>query len=391
MTRPHDNPTPVDARTRRVDRRMLDAAARAALRALGDVEPNPIVGCVIGAPDGAVLGAGHHRRFGGPHAEVEALRRCAALGNSPKGATAWVTLEPCNHTGKTPPCANALIDAGVSEVVYALPDPHPTSAGGASTLRAAGVRVRTSDASALALRIGEPFAHRIRTGRPWVVAKWAQTIDGRVATRTGESQWISCPRSRTVVHRLRARADAILTGIGTVMADDPMLTARGVRRIHRAALRIVIDPHLRTPLTSALVESAAESPLVIVTGSGVLASDPIKAKRLREHSVHIESVPDGDDPGIDLRAALAMLHARRSVSTILVEAGPSLLGRLIDADLVDEAWVFVAPMALADADAMPVAHGRIATRLAEARRYDLLRTRRVDKDALLIYRRNASA
>ncbi|TVQ63495.1 MAG: bifunctional diaminohydroxyphosphoribosylaminopyrimidine deaminase/5-amino-6-(5-phosphoribosylamino)uracil reductase RibD [Phycisphaerales bacterium] len=370
----------------RLDRRMLDTAARAALRAWGDVEPNPMVGCVIGTPAGEIIGVGHHRRYGEAHAEVEALRACAAAGRNARGATAWVTLEPCNHTGKTPPCAHALIEAGVREVVYARPDPNPVSTGGDAALRAAGVLVRRSDASVLASRLAEPFAHAIETGRPWVVAKWAQTIDGRIATRTGESQWISCERSRAQVHRLRARVDAILTGIGTVIADDPRLTPRGVRRIRRTALRIVVDPHLRTPLESALVGTITQAPLLLFARDGVLAAQPAKADRLRAAGAEVIGLPD-EDRGLDLARALADLRRDRGVSTVLVEAGPTLLGRLVAADLIDEAWVYVAPMLLGDDEAMPSVHGRTAPRLADARVFDLCLQRRIDRDALLVYRR----
>ncbi|MFM9180344.1 MAG: bifunctional diaminohydroxyphosphoribosylaminopyrimidine deaminase/5-amino-6-(5-phosphoribosylamino)uracil reductase RibD, partial [Phycisphaerales bacterium] len=193
--------------------RWMAHAARIAWRGHGGAEPNPMVGCVIVAAGGQLVAEGHHRRCGGPHAEVEALRRA---GIAARGATAVVTLEPCNHHGRTGPCSMALREAGVARVLYGCADPTPTAAGGAETLRRHGI-----DAEHLphpdAARVTAPFLHRVRTGRPWVIAKWAESADGRIATRPGEPRWISGARSRAMVHRERARVDAVLTGMGTVM------------------------------------------------------------------------------------------------------------------------------------------------------------------------------
>lgn len=374
---------------------MLDTAARVALRAAGFVEPNPLVGCVIARGD-RVLGIGHHRRFGDLHAEREALADCARRGNDPRGATVYVTLEPCNHTGKQPPCVEALVAAGVGRVVFARADLGEASRGGAAALRAAGIDARESDASEAAWRIAEPWAKRVRTradglALPWVIAKWAQTIDGRVATRTGASQWISGPRSRRRVHRLRARADVILTGLGTVLADDPMLTARDVRRVRRVAARVIADTHLETPLECALVRTAREAPTIIACAAEMTTAAITEPPRraLTDAGVRLLGVPMGAR-SIDLRALLHRLASEFDATTVLVESGPGLLGGLLEADLVDEAVVYVAPLLLADASALAAAHGRVVPSLTEGRPLRLLGVRRVGDDVELRYRRTSA-
>jgi len=369
-----------------LDRQFLDMAARGALRALGDVEPNPLVGAAL-VKDGEVVGLGHHRRFGGPHAEREALANATHRGLDPRGSTLYCTLEPCTHHGKTPPCTDAILKAGIARVVIARPDPNPAASGGADVLRARGLDVRFSDASPLASALSEPFIRRTTTGLPFVIAKWAQTLDGRIATRTSDSKWISCERSRRRVHRLRARVDAILTGAGTVVADDPMLTARGVR-IHRVARRIVLDSALRTPVGCTLVRTARQTPTTILYSSAALAhsGEPGRIEALRKTGVELISVPAGPN-GLDLRAALRSIAAQ-GVQTVLLEAGPSLLGALLSENLVDRALVYVAPILLADGEAKPVAIGRSVPVLAEASRWSLVRAKRVDHDLELLYRRS---
>jgi diaminohydroxyphosphoribosylaminopyrimidine deaminase/5-amino-6-(5-phosphoribosylamino)uracil reductase len=371
------------------DRRHLDLAARLALRGLGRVEPNPLVGCVI-VRDGRVIGMGHHRRFGGPHAEIDAINDCLRRGGTPRGTTVYVTLEPCNGTGRNPPCAGRLIELGVGEVVYACADPNPLKAGGADALRAAGIAARLSDASPAASALAAPFLLRMREGRPWVIAKWAQTIDGRIATRTGESKWISNEASRRRVHRLRARVDAVLTGIGTVIADDPMLTARGVP-LRRTAARVVVDTDLDLAPETLLARTAREVPTIVACDRDLASSGFTGGarQRLEEAGVIVLGVPpDPGGRGLDLRAMLERLWKERSIATLMVEAGPGLLGSMCDADLIDEAVVYVAPMLLGDEHAKGVAAGRLAESLSQARRFDLIRTRRVGNDVELTYRRH---
>ncbi|MBC7833652.1 MAG: bifunctional diaminohydroxyphosphoribosylaminopyrimidine deaminase/5-amino-6-(5-phosphoribosylamino)uracil reductase RibD, partial [Phycisphaerales bacterium] len=257
-----------------VDKRFLDLAARAALRAAGHVEPNPMVGAVI-VKEGKPIGIGHHLRFGGPHAEPLALADCASRGHDPRGGTLYVTLEPCSGYGKQPPCTLAVLGAGIKEVVFARADPNPLKAGGAAQLESLGVKSRLSPASPLASSLSDAFVTRLHHGRPLVIAKWAQTIDGRVATRAGDSKWISSSASRCAVHRLRARVDVVLTGSGTIIADDPMLTGRDIYLARRRAVRVIVDSTLRTPLESQIIRTAlsiAEWPVWVYCAARVLES-----------------------------------------------------------------------------------------------------------------------
>lgn len=353
---------------------MLDLAARAALRAAGDAEPNPLVGCVLTNSAGSIIGIGHHRRFGGPHAEIEALADAVRRGNSARGATAWVTLEPCRGTGKTGPCTDALLRAGVSRVVYASADPAPKGAGGAETLRAAGLNVRLSDASPLASFLAAPHLKRTATGMPWVIAKWAQTREGRFVAESG--RWISCPASLRRVHRLRARVDMIITGVGSVLADDPLLTARNVPRVRRLARRVIFDTHLRTPLGAALVQSAREAPLTILTGAAAMAARADHAAALRAAGAEIIETPVGASVRLDAGAALGLLNTRYAPANILLETGPGLLHEFLALRLADEAWAFIGGEA---------GSAHTPGSIADEHGYRLLAARRSGVDALLIY------
>lgn len=355
----------------------LDMAARAAVRAFGEAEPNPLVGAVI-VKDGEVIGIGHHRKFGDLHAEREALRNARENGHDVSGATVYCTLEPCCHVGKQPPCCEALIEAGVSEVVYARRDPAEVSGGGHAILEAAGIRCRLDSSSQNAVRVGGPFVKRVESGLPWVVVKWAQTLDGKIATAAGESQWISNERSRRWVHWLRAKVDAVGVGMGTVLADDPMLNARGVRRVRRSAMRVVFDTHGRFPAESKLAQSAGEFLTVVCTSSPEAIGVPgVRTLRC--------SVKDGR---LDLESALRGLVSEFGVSTILIEAGPTLLGSLLDSDLIDEAVVHVAPGVMGDDSAKSSASGRVCEQLSQMKRFSLSRTRVVGGDVHLFYRRS---
>ncbi|MCC5823290.1 MAG: bifunctional diaminohydroxyphosphoribosylaminopyrimidine deaminase/5-amino-6-(5-phosphoribosylamino)uracil reductase RibD [Phycisphaerales bacterium] len=364
-------------------KRMLDLAARVAWRAWGDTDPNPLVGCVIAREGGRgdeIIGIGHHRRFGGLHAEREALADCRRRGHDPKGATLYCTLEPCRHVGKQPPCTEAVIEAGIARVVYARRDPGHESGGGCAVLETAGVESVCSDASMLATRLSDPFICRVRENRPWVIAKWAQTLDGKIATRTGESQWITGPLMRRRVHRLRSRVDAVLVGSGTAAADDPMLTARDVRRVRRVATRVVLDTGGRLSHDSALVRTAGQTPTVVVTASE--ATFPASVRVLR--------VGRGGDGVVDVTEALGRLWTELGVASVLVEAGPRVLGSLLQAGLIDEAFVHIAPMVLGDAEAMSVAVGRTAPRLTDGRRLSVVRARALGEDVELWCRRRGT-
>lgn len=371
--------------------RMLDLAARHAWRGFGDVEPNPMVGAVIARETSQgveVVGIGHHRAFGGLHAEREAMQSAARRGVTDlRGLTMYVTLEPCSHHGKQPPCVGAIRDAGISRVVIGCADPNPQAAGGADVLRRAGVKVEFHE-SGSAKAVTAPFLKRIRTGLPWVIAKWAQTVDGRVATRTGESKWISGELARSRVHRLRSRVDAIVTGIGTVLADDPMLTARHVPRVRRVARRVVCDTDLDIPVNFAMVRSAAAIPTTIVCALELATASITAARReaLLACGVDVLGVR-ASAAGVDLEAMLRAMVERHGVSTVMVEAGPAVLGSFLDHDLIDEAVVYIAPLMLGDEQAKSAAAGRVAPTLSAGRRFDLFRVRALGNDVELIYRR----
>jgi diaminohydroxyphosphoribosylaminopyrimidine deaminase/5-amino-6-(5-phosphoribosylamino)uracil reductase len=370
---------------------MLDLAARHAWRGFGDVEPNPMVGAVIArqGPTGhEVVGVGHHRVFGGPHAEREAMASVRANGTTDlRGMTMYVTLEPCVHHGKQPPCVDAIVEAGIKRVVIGCADPNPVAAGGAELLRRAGLTVEFASSRG-ARAVTAPFLKRVRTGLPWVIAKWAQTVDGRVATRTGESKWISGELARSRVHRLRSRVDAIVTGIGTVLADDPMLTARHVPRVRRVARRVVCDTDLDIPVNFSIVRSASACPTTIVCATELATAAITAAKRehLAAAGVDVLGVRSSG-AGIDLEAMLRALVERHGVSTVMVEAGPAILGSFLDHDLIDEAVVYVAPLMLGDELAKSAAAGRVAPTLASGRRLDLLRVRALGNDVELVYTR----
>lgn len=348
-----------------------------------------MVGCVI-EKDGRVVGMGHHRQFGGPHAEAEALADCRRRGIDPAGATAYVTLEPCNHTGKQPPCTRALIEARVARVVYARSDPNPVAAGGADALRALGIEAVRHDGCPFATGVSDPFVKRVTTGLPWVIAKWAQTIDGRVATRTGQSKWISGEWSRARVHQLRSRVDAILTGIGTVVTDDPMLDARVGRVVRRIAKRVVADTGLDIPLDSKLVRTARDIPTLVACERSMACTTYTAKKRAACDQAGVQLIPIADvgiGGGLDLRELLGVLARDHGVSTVLVEAGSGLLGSLLRDDLIDEAVVYIAPMMLGDEQARSVAVGRVATALSSARRFGLWRVKNLRGDVEIVYRR----
>ena len=369
-----------------LDKRLLDLAARAASRAVGLVEPNPLVGAVL-SRQGKILGIGHHRRFGNLHAEREAIANCRANGHDPRGSTLHVTLEPCCHHGKQPPCTDAIINAGIAEIVYAVADPGPESGGGAAILNAAGIPTRISTASDSAIALSAPFIKRTTTGLPWVIAKWAQTIDGRIATRTGESKWISNDRSRRRVHRLRGRVDAIITGMGTVRADDPLLTPRGVHA-RRSPTRVILDRDLNLDPDSQLVKTARDHRTLVACSKELVVADIVARRRdaLEAAGVQLLGVPESIT-GLHLPMLLDTLWNRCNLATVLIESGPGLLGALFEQDLIDEAVVYIAPLLLGDEMAKSVATGRVAASLIEGRRFTLQTTKRLNNDVELTYRR----
>lgn len=360
------------------DLRLLDQAARWAIRGHGLVEPNPMVGCVITDVAGVQVATAAHQRFGGPHAEVLALQRA---GTDARNGTVHVTLEPCSHHGKTPPCVEALVKSGVSRVVIGCADPNPEAGGGGDQLKDAGIQVEFANHPPSA-RLIAPFRTRLEKGRPWITVKWAQTLDGRIATRSGDSRWISSKASRMLVHRERGRVDAILTGIGTVLADDPRLTARGVR-IRRVATRIVLDRSLRTPLDAALLDTMDDAPLLIVTDE--LKLDTQEAKSLQSRGAQLLGRPVIAER-FDLPSLMQELLAKMGISTMLVEAGQGLMSEVVHSGCADELAVFVAPTIMADSEGLSPLNGHAIQTMADARPTSLVCDHRRDGDVLLRYR-----
>ncbi len=334
-------------------RRALEIAERGR----GHVEPNPLVGAVL-VRDGQVVGEGWHQRFGEAHAEVHAL---TAAGEAARGATLYVTLEPCCHHGKTPPCTEALIRAGIARVVAALADPFPLVATrGIAQLEGAGVAVEIGLGNAEARRQNAPYLKLIGTGRPYVHAKWAMTLDGKIATRTGDSKWISNEASRRKVHELRGRVDGVLIGIGTALIDDPLLTARPSGP--RVACRVILDSKARLPLTAQLVRTATTIPTMIVVSSSA-PKDRVDA--LRDAGCEIMAPSPEHDGSPRLLALLDELGKRRWTN-LLVEGGSEVLGRFLDARTIDEVHAFVAPRLLGGSQGKTPVAGRGADSLAEA-------------------------
>lgn len=327
---------------------------------LGSVEPNPPVGCVI-VRDAQVVGEGFHPQFGGPHAEVVAL---AQAGEQAAGATVYATLEPCCHHGKTPPCTQALIRAGVAHVVIAMQDPHPqVDGGGIAELEAAGIRCQVGVLGDHARRLLAPYRKLVTTGRPWIIAKWAMSLDGKIATADRDSRWISSEASRAVVHQLRGRVDAVMIGSGTARADDPLLTARPAERadLKRVATRIVVDSAASLAVKSRLVQTAADVPVLVAA-----AADAPRDACDRLMAAGVEVFPcAGPDHAERIDSLLAEL-GRRRMTNVLVEGGGRLLGTLFDMTAVDEVHVFIAPKIIGgDAAPSPIA-GAGAHRVADA-------------------------
>ncbi|TWU00678.1 Riboflavin biosynthesis protein RibD [Botrimarina colliarenosi] len=314
-------------------RRALELAARGE----GFVEPNPMVGCVV-VRDGVIVGEGWHERFGGPHAEVNALE---AAGAAARGATLVVTLEPCCHTGKTPPCVEAVLAAGVARVVIATRDPFPkVDGGGVRALEAAGVECVVGVGEAEARRLLAPYLKLVETGRPWVIAKWAMTLDGRIATESGDSQWISGEASRARVHQLRGRVDAVIVGAGTLVADDPVLTARPEGA--RFATRVVIAGGKPLPKERKLWLSDGVGPVLVATAPNYPRRN---ADYLSTHGVEFLTATP---------AELLDELGRRKMTNVLVEGGAKLFGKLFDEGLVDEVWAFIAPKLIGGTGPSPV-------------------------------------
>lgn len=356
------------------DIRFMRRALALAERGRGRTSPNPLVGAVVVA-GGRAVGEGFHARAGGPHAEVVALDQAGPLA---RGGTLYVTLEPCCHYGRTPPCTERIIASGVVRVVAALVDPNPRVNGaGFAALRRAGIEVRCGVLGEPARRQNEAYLKFITTGRPWVILKYAMSADGKLATRTGDSQWITGLKARHLVHRLRNAVDAVAVGVDTVLADDPLLTTR-LPRGGRDAVAVVLDSQARTPPTSALLRGSRGAPVVVAVTAAAPAA---RVERLRSAGAEVEVLPEGPG-GVSWSHLLDRLGAR-GLTSLLVEGGARVAGSLVDAGLVDKLMVFMAPLVIGGSEAPGPVAGQGAETLSEALRLERVRFRRLGTDILL--------
>jgi diaminohydroxyphosphoribosylaminopyrimidine deaminase/5-amino-6-(5-phosphoribosylamino)uracil reductase len=347
----------------------MSLALAEAEKGLGAVEPNPMVGAVV-VRDGAVVGRGYHARFGGPHAERVALDEA---GEAARGATLYATLEPCCHHGKTPPCTDAILSAGIVRVVAAIRDPFPrVNGGGLNILKAAGIDVELGTEADAALTLNAPYFKRILTEMPYITAKWAMTLDGKTAVAGGDSRWISSARSRGLVHELRGRMDGIVVGIQTALNDDPQLTARPPGP--RTPARIILDSKARLPLSSRLIASLQEAPLIVV-----VTEDAPQSRRLALQQAGCEVLAI-EGPGRVPVVPLLKSLGHRDMTNVLVEGGGRVLGAFLDAGQVDELDVYVAPVIEGGEHLQTPARGKGVRCMADAARLRDVRYEEVDGD-----------
>ncbi|MEA2372798.1 MAG: diaminohydroxyphosphoribosylaminopyrimidine deaminase [Solirubrobacteraceae bacterium] len=359
------------------DRVHLERAIELAERGSGRVGPNPTVGAVI-ARGGELLGEGWHETYGGPHAEVRAIEACG--GANLDGATLYVSLEPCCHTGKTPPCTEAIVAAGIRRVIHASDDPTEKASGrGLGILRDDGVEVLVADADLVrrARLANQPFRKHARTGRPWVLFKSAMTLDGKVATGAGDSKWISGEESRARAHHWRACSDAVAVGIGTALADDPQLDAR-IDGVHRQPQRVVFDSLARLPISSRLVSADSDRPLIVVVSRAALRSE---TDALEAAGIDIV-VATGQNEPARVRSALDQLGSRE-ISSLLLEGGPHLAGAFFDAGEIDEVRLFIAPILFGGRSGRDPVEGVGVDRIAEATQAMTLGCEQVGHDLLI--------
>jgi diaminohydroxyphosphoribosylaminopyrimidine deaminase/5-amino-6-(5-phosphoribosylamino)uracil reductase len=329
------------------------SALKLAQHGIGSVEPNPAVGCII-VKGGQVIGKGWHKTFGGPHAEINALNDCRSLGANPKGATMYVTLEPCCHIGKTGACTGVIIEAGIKKLIAAMTDPSEHARGkGFEKLRQAGIEVEVGVCKQETKLLNAPFIKFASTSKTWIILKWAQSIDGKLAFANEKNKWISCEASRKDAHKLRSRAQAILVGINTVLADDPLLTPRGPGSKNKKLIRIVMDSQLRITLNSQLVKTANKQPVIVVTYSGSVSANAGKTESLEKSGVEILAF--GDLQGKSNLSFVLDELSKRGVQQLLVEGGPKVLASFLRERLADEIYIYIAPKILGNRGTAEVA------------------------------------
>jgi diaminohydroxyphosphoribosylaminopyrimidine deaminase/5-amino-6-(5-phosphoribosylamino)uracil reductase len=357
------------------DEHHMQMALELAARGRGFTSPNPLVGAVV-VNNGVVVGLGFHQFAGGPHAEVRAID---AAGGAARGATLYVNLEPCNHTGRTPPCTLKILEAGLKRVVIGMRDPNPrVMGGGAEFLKAKGVEITFGVCEEAAQELNEVFVKYTRTGRPFVTAKCAATLDGRIATRSGDSKWVTGEAARAFGHELRHAADAIMVGAGTIAADDPLLTTRLKDRQPKDPIRIVLDAQLRTAPTAKVLNHASHAETILVAGRGAPAH--VRA-RMNLKGVRVIDA-ETRDGRIDLDGLMDQL-GKMGVTSILIEGGSRVLGSAFRAGIVDKVCFFYAPLISAGDDGLPICSGPGPEKMRDCIRLDRIRTRHFGDDVLI--------
>ncbi|MCK4840225.1 MAG: bifunctional diaminohydroxyphosphoribosylaminopyrimidine deaminase/5-amino-6-(5-phosphoribosylamino)uracil reductase RibD [Desulfobulbaceae bacterium] len=350
-------------------------AIQEARKGLGKTSPNPCVGAVV-VKNGRLIAKGYHRQAGMPHAEVNAL---AMAGRDAEGATIYVTLEPCNHTGRTPPCTEKILAAGISRVVVGMNDPNPLVNGsGNDYLSSRGVSVAAGLLSDECRQLNRPFIKHVTTGLPWVIMKAGLSVDGRIATGTGHSRWVTCEESRRHVHRLRNQVDAILIGSGTALADDPSLTSRLVGRPGRDPLRVVLDSSLQISTKARMLQLESMASTWIFCGPG---ADSIRRSQLVEAGAVVKEVDIDPGGGLDLVAVLEEL-GRADINSLLVEGGGKVHAAFLAQDLYDQADLFIAPIFIG-AEGIPVVGALGLDKIDEGKRFQMVKTRRFGSDVMI--------
>jgi len=353
-----------------VDELFMKKVLRLARRGLGATSPNPVAGA-LAVKNGHIVGSGYHKRAGAPHAEIEALSRA---GERARGSTLYVNLEPCNHYGRTPPCTKAILDNGVRRVVVGMADPNPdVSGGGCEFLRSRGVEVKCGALEEECARLNEVYVKFVTKGKPFVILKGALTLDGWMATRKGNSKWITNERSRKFVHTLRKRADAIMVGVETIIADNPLLRPYLLRGSHREPVRIIADTNLRIPLDSSVLNGGTSALTIMAAGSNVSST---KRKRLEGLGARVINCQMRDGR-IDLADLLDKLR-EMSITSVLVEGGGTLFGSIIREGLADKFYIFLAPKILGGDNGVPFTRGAgcdiiencLTLRVSMVRRFD---------------------
>jgi len=357
------------------DEHFMQMALDLAMQGRGYTSPNPMVGAVV-VRKGAVRGRGFHQSPGGPHAEVHAID---AAGPEAQGATLYVTLEPCNHTGRTPPCTAKILAAGIQRVVIGMKDPNPhVAGGGAEFLKSRGIDIRIGVCEAEARQLNEAFVKYIRTGRPFVTAKCAATLDGRMATRSRDSKWITGESARAFVHELRHAADAILVGVGTIAADDPLLTARLSDRRPKDPIRVILDTHLRVAPDARVLNHTSSADTWVIAGRG---ASPESKGRLVHKGVRVLEAETRDGQ-VDMGPLMDQLGAM-GVTHILIEGGSRVLASAFKAGIVDKVCFFFGPLILGGDDGVPICTGVGAERIRDGIRLDRIATRRFGDDVMI--------